>query len=416
MSTLGEHNGNGNTTETSLLPKDAKEKVDGVLLNFDVLPSRFDRYMFKYVYVYLIGLYLPAELLFILLLLQDVNLQLKVEGVGGIFLESGLGVIGLVALIFVIWPFNVWRLSAPKTLRDLLEKKCMYLPEGDAGPSYLRFLEDYRNALASPKRYFLSGLTMIVLGILTAYSIVQTLSFEHLNLFGIILVVLDYTLTELFYLGGLYCIGIITWSVFISGRYVRKLVRVFELRIQPFHPDQCGGLKLLGNYCFGIGSPLLIGSGLIIGFLISALLEYSPGYAYSAVYLALIVGFPLLLLLCGFPVIVLAFILPLWDIHTKMVSEGEINENIYVAHMETLREEIQSLLDTNQVEEAKAVQEKKALVESLYTPYPSWPFRFRSKIFSTVLRVGGSLLIGLMAAALQQYFLPAILLHLFHNP
>ena len=292
----------------------------------------------------------------------------------------------------------------------------MYLPEGDAGPSYLRFLEDYRDALASPKRYFLSGLTMIVLGILTAYSIVQTLSFEHLNLFGIILVVLDYTLTELFYLGGLYCIGIITWTVFVSGRYVRKLVRVFELRIQPFHPDHCGGLKLLGNYCFGIGSPLLIGSGLIIGFLISALLEYSPGYAYSAVYLALIVSFPLLLLLCGFPVIVLAFILPLRDIHTKMVSEGEINENIYVARMETLREEIQSLLDTNQAEEAKAVQEKKALVESLYIPYPSLPFRFRSKIFSTVLRVGGSLLIGLMAVALQQYFLPAILLRLLHNP
>ena len=82
MSTLGEHNGNGDPTETSLLPKDAKEKVDGVLLNFDVLPSRFDRFLFKYIYVYLIGLYLPAELLFILLLLQDVNLQLKVEGVG----------------------------------------------------------------------------------------------------------------------------------------------------------------------------------------------------------------------------------------------------------------------------------------------------------------------------------------------
>ena len=126
-------------------------------------------------------------------------------------------------------------------------------------------------------------------------------------------------------------------------------------------------------------------------------------------------SFPLLLLLCGFPVIVLAFILPLWDIHTKMVSEGEINENIYVARIETLREEIQSLLDTNQTEEAKAVQEKKALVKSLYIPYPSLPFRFRSKIFSTVLRVGG-ILIGLMAAALQQYFLPAILLRLLHNP
>ena len=86
-------------------------------------------------------------------------------------------------------------------------------------------------------------------------------------------------------------------------------------------------------------------------------------------------------------------------------------------HMkEAQREEIQSLLDSNQVEEAKAVQEKKALVETLYTPYPTWPFRFRSKIFSTVLGVSGSLLLGLMTAALQQYLLPALLQSLFHHP
>ncbi len=127
-------------------------------------------------------------------------------------------------------------------------------------------------------------------------------------------------------------------------------------------------------------------------------------------------GFPLLLLLYLLPVIVLAFLLPLWHIHTKMVSEGARNEDIYAARIQALREEIQSLLDTNQVEEAKAVQEKKALVETLYTPYPTWPFPVRSKIFSTVLGVSGSLLIGLMAAALQQYFLPAILTLLSHNP
>ncbi len=124
-------------------------------------------------------------------------------------------------------------------------------------------------------------------------------------------------------------------------------------------------------------------------------------------------GLPLLLLLLYYlPVIVLAFILPLWDIHTKMVNEGEIDENTYIARIEALREEIESLLDTNQVEAAKAVQEKKALVETLYTPYPTWPFRFRSKIFSTVLGVSGSLLIGVMTAALQQY----VLTFLFHTP
>jgi len=99
-----------------------------------------------------------------------------------------------------------------------------------------------------------------------------------------------------------------------------------------------------------------------------------------------------------------------------MASEDETNEDTYNAHIEALREEIQSLLDTNQVEEAKVMQEKKAMVETLHTPYPAWPFNFRSKFFSTVLGVSGSLLIGLITAAFQQYFLPAILLLLFHHP
>ena len=94
------------------------------------------------------------------------------------------------------------------------------------------------------------------------------------------------------------------------------------------------------------------------------------------------------------------------------MSEGETNENSYVARIEALRGEIQSLLDSNQVDEAKVVQEKKALVETLYTPYPTWPFRFRSKIFATVFGVSGSILIGVMTVALQRY----ILMLLFHTP
>lgn len=61
---------------------------------------------------------------------------------------------------------------------------------------------------------------------------------------------------------------------------------------------------------FGLVSPILTGSGLSIGFIIFALLEYSPGIygkKNSTIYLALTVGFPLLLiLLYDFLVIVLA--------------------------------------------------------------------------------------------------------------
>jgi hypothetical protein len=408
MSTRSSHTGNGNPTARSLQREETKAQLDGILQQFDVLPSRFDRFIFKYIYVYLIGLFIPAQLLFIIFFL-GVNPQ-----VGGALVQGvGIGVPPLVIFILVIWRFNVWRLRTPKTLRDLWENKRISVPDGDADRSYLRFLEHYRDALASPKRYFLIGILIIVVGIFRAYATVQSLSIEPpLQVVGDLL----YALLNF---GAFYCIGLLAWAMSISSQYIRKLVRAFQLSIQPFHPDQCGGLRLLGNFCFGLGSPLLISSGLLIGFIIFAILDYSPGIngRENSAGLVLNVYFPLLfLLLFVLPSIVLLFILPLRAIHTKMVSEGKTNEHSYFTRTEALREEIQALLAAHQVEAARAVQEEKALVETLYAPYPTWPFHVRSKISSTVLEVSGSLLIGLITAAVVQYFLPVILTFFIHTP
>jgi hypothetical protein len=103
----------------------------------------------------------------------------------------GIGLDGLAVLFFisVLWRFNIWRLSTPKTLRDLLEKKRIYVPDGDANNIYLRFLENYQDVLGSPKRYLLSGFPMIIICIYFASVIVQLLTDAHLNGFVMILVV-----------------------------------------------------------------------------------------------------------------------------------------------------------------------------------------------------------------------------------
>jgi hypothetical protein len=301
-----------------------KEQLDGVLQQFDVLPSRFDRLVLKYIYIYLLGLLFLAQLLFIIALL---SMNIHIGRV--LVLTGGFGVLPVLALIAFIWRFHVWRSRAPQTLRDLWEHKRIALPDGDADLSYLRLLEHYREALASPKRYVLSGLLILMTCFFFAYDIVQIPSSVGPNAV-VPLVVVGYLLLVCLYSGGFYCLGILTWAMYLSGWYVRNLARVFQLSIRPFHPDQCGGLKLLGNFCFGLGSPLLIAS--------------------------------------------------------------------------------------NQVEAAEAVQKHKALVETLYAPYPTWPFHVRSKISSTVLEVSGSLLIGLLTAAIWQYVFPVILTLLFHTP
>src|SRR2546429_9794006 len=69
MSPLSEHTGNGNPTETRLQREETKEQIDGLLQHFDVLPSRFDRFLFRYIYVYLLGLFFLAQLLNLIYLL-----------------------------------------------------------------------------------------------------------------------------------------------------------------------------------------------------------------------------------------------------------------------------------------------------------------------------------------------------------
>src|SRR2546421_11639829 len=106
MSTLSEHKGNGNQTESRLQLEDTKEQIDTILQHFDVLPSRFDRCIFKFIYVYMIGLFFPTEFLLVLFLLGIMRR-------GAVLVEGGLGSFSVGGIIFIIWPFNFWRFRHP---------------------------------------------------------------------------------------------------------------------------------------------------------------------------------------------------------------------------------------------------------------------------------------------------------------
>src|SRR2546430_11150928 len=93
------------------------EQIDGLLQHFDVLPSRFDRFLFRYIYVYLLGLFFLAQLLNLIYLLAR-NSQ-----VGGALQAVGLSVLPMGATISVFLRFTVWRVRTPQTLRDLLYNK-----------------------------------------------------------------------------------------------------------------------------------------------------------------------------------------------------------------------------------------------------------------------------------------------------
>ena len=194
------------------------------------------------------------------------------------------------------------------------------------------------------------------------------------------------------------------WALSISGWYMRKLSCVFEFRIEPVHPDKCGGLAGLGNFCFGLASPLFVNSVFFTAYSVTILIISTDPSSLATVSLLAFSG-----LLFGLPLAVFTFCLPLWSIHTKMLRKRETAEETYAIRLAALQEQIQLLLDNNQLEEAKALKEKKELLETVYIPSPTWPFNVRSKLFSAVTGAGGSFLLGFLTA------LPPLILQAFFH-
>ena len=387
MSALSERQMSRNATEARPQSEETVARIDEVLQSFDVLPSKVEQHIFRYGYLYLLALLLligSGVLVGSLRSPQD-------KSSAPLWLNAAVSLYGLVEVSIVLWAFNVWRGYVPHTLRDIFEQRRIHAPTGDINIRYLEFLEHYRDALRSPKRYLLFGGLMI----LEAYIIIVTLALSSSSTPSPTLVNIMFSSTSLLLsLGVLYYLGVQAWALSVSGWYLRKLWRAFEFRIEPVHPDQCGGLEVLGNFCFRAVSPIVIGFAFSVGLQLVA----APIYPLDWLVVGLLVFFDLLYSL---PLASVAFLLPLWNIHANMLRERERAEETYAVHLAALREQIQTLLDNNRLEEAKALQEKKELIEGLCLPHPTWPFNVKAQLFSTLLQAGGSLLLGYLTARLK---------------
>jgi hypothetical protein len=411
MSTLSDHQANGNATEATPQSEDATGQIREVLQHFDILSSKAEKHIFTYAYLYIIGFFLLTQLWRIRELPGWEAYSLD-YGFTSLSYFTSLGLLFGLGVCMILWTFNIWRKNVPNTLRDIYKKDCIYVSIGDLNMQYLDFLKQYRDALKNPRRYLLSA---ILIGALVIYIISSYIMFFQYDLGvpisdwqRIIVVISDLVAllaAIIVEIGFMYCLGILFWSVFISGQYIRNLSRTFELRIEPVHPDNCGGLQTLGNFCFASASAPLIGSAFYIGYLLVA-----AHFAYFELGPQEITLFLFVILLVALPVAIFASFLPLWSIHMKMLKKREKDEEHYVAEIAPLLEKIHVLVDANQLEEAQTLKKKKELLETVHIPYPAWPFNVRTKFFTTILGAGGSLLLGVLTAVLtvwaQAYFHP----------
>lgn len=351
-------------------------------------PLRFEEYIYTHWYFFTIGLYLAFMLLGIsidviygYLFHEQAFYYLQYDFRNTVFfsdLTDWIYILGVVALSVIAIVFNAWRSGIYRKFELLMSNQRLrpLHREDDVNQEYRQFLEQYQQALLSNKRYWLvSAITLIYVGYILfalpqAFSYYSGVAKQVLPLLGIVGFVRFFVGTPLaLFLEGYFFVSGI-WVVATTGRYVKKLAQEFDFNIQPDHPDHSGGLRSLGDLCLGIALPLLILAVLLATYSLCGL--FLPNSNLIEPVLADLLLFPVVL-----PIAAFAFFGPLWNIHQKMLNEKNAEEDKAANRIAALKEKIETLLDQENLEEAKATKEKLEIIQALHADndrYPTWPF------------------------------------------
>jgi hypothetical protein len=158
------------------------------------------------------------------------------------------------------------------------------------------------------------------------------------------------------------------WLFLVTARFIGVLTEKFKIKIRPNHPDKCGGLKPLGNLCFGIALPILIG--------IIFLGVYASGIVVNKG-LPIVAAANIGLFCFALPIAYFAFFSPMWKIHLEMQEKKSKYEEDYYAQLAQLELALKSTINEVNAETTKIAKEK---IEAYRTfdpekmNYPTWPF------------------------------------------
>jgi hypothetical protein len=280
----------------------------------------------------------------------------------------------LVALTFSLWcrsvPVLFWRLYTLGRIFSRQSKRKVGQEE------YLRFLAQYQQALFSRRRYLVLGIFLLfVLGLMLIVvppqiaAVVSTPAPDKLSV-ALALIRWPLLLIVCASLAAAYYAALGLWVMAVTGWYVIQLALQFHLLLHPQHPDHCGGLKLLGRFCFGMALPILTASCFLgIYGIAAALLTQGTN---TFVGFANLLLFLFTLLLAG-----LAFFAPLWNIHHRMVAwQIESDEACSLLFL-VLEAKLRTALHHGEIEKARSARDELELAQVLYpkkVKLPIWPF------------------------------------------
>lgn len=283
-------------------------------------------------------------------------------------------------IIFLGWMAVImltvrWRHKIPSVFQWLWESERLGPQNDDLKKEYIRFIQEYQRTLLSPGNPLLFGLSLVILFSLMAAAIraPQYLYFLFTPAGSILIYVV--LVIILFWL---FLIGLAGWLLIVTSLYIGKLTQRFSIQIQPSHPDGCGGLKPLGDFCFSVTLPLIVGGLFLTIIPILRLDNMYPVFTIVSTFAIFLIVAPLT---------IFTIFLSLWNIHGNMAENKMMYADKIAGQIIFLEKEI--LFNTSEqgdLVKAKTAREKLEILQTLHpdkVSYPVWPF----KVTSTALLV-----------------------------
>lgn len=390
--------------------------------NLRTLASRFDEFSLKHWYVYFLG-YLSLYFINQFFVTRTI---VNINGPGPIYLDPSFEGIGkdfangnwMILLMLTAIPinavlFNRWRDKIGTTFWHIYEWNMLSLPSyrsNELPAAFQGFMSRFERSLQSPKRFIAIGAIMLVPLSIVGYWLSQGTAYNggtgdawnklhpgplNLGPLGSIinsLAILQRDPGNVIYVSFLaYFFGVGLWVVITTIHYMRQLTREFELRIDPLHPDKCGGLGFLGTFLLEMNLPFL-GLAVVIGMLGLALSGANNLFWVNVAVVAL-VGII-------FPLTLYAFFVPLWTLHRIMTSQRNEYEHRYRPRLLKLHWTLKTAYNAGDLDVAQRAKTEMDIIGTLYSSehFPTWPVSV-----PIVLSVVASQVFSLIAAVAQHY-------------
>lgn len=355
------------------------------LENFSVLKSKFDQNLFKYGTTFLIIQIVLSSLIFLLGGENIFDTRYTFS-----WFELNFYLFAILVLIIEVYVTKDFFHNIPSTFIELNSRNIIKRLKSQkvVSQNFFEFLTSFEEKLNYPVPVIFGSIVEIIILLVMQRSGLFPIIFLPENYPATALLLNFFTVFLPMTMAG-YMICVVFWKCFVTGYFVHRYSKIFEIAIQPSHPDKASGLKPLGDLIFSITLILIVASlalsiltvasqinNLIYNLLLSIyspqLLVAAPDYLMSTEWLAK-VSLGIVIFLS-----VIVFFLPLITTHRRMRS-GKIDLLSSLTGIGNkiveLEKQIQRVnMDYKQRNEAFAEITSLSKVNEIIYKTPVWPF------------------------------------------